>query len=44
MSTLAQEGIETIKLDITEDEDIERVAREVSMRTGGTLDVLVNNA
>ncbi|KAI5829579.1 NAD(P)-binding protein [Schizophyllum commune Tattone D] len=44
MSTLAQEGIETIKLDITQDEDIERVAREVSMRTGGTLDVLVNNA
>ncbi|KAL1712337.1 hypothetical protein EV715DRAFT_213819 [Schizophyllum commune] len=44
MESLEKDGIETIKLDITDDDDISRVANEVSKRTGGTLDILVNNA
>ncbi|KAL1700797.1 hypothetical protein EV121DRAFT_294847 [Schizophyllum commune] len=44
MESLEKDGIETIKLDITDDEDIQQVASEISKRTGGTLDILVNNA
>ena len=44
MESLEKDGIETIKLDITDDDDITRVANEISKRTGGTLDILVNNA
>ncbi|KAL1726705.1 hypothetical protein EV714DRAFT_276322 [Schizophyllum commune] len=44
MESLEKDGIETIKLDITDDDDVSRVANEISKRTGGTLDILVNNA
>ncbi|KAI5899377.1 NAD(P)-binding protein [Schizophyllum commune H4-8] len=44
MESLEKDGIETIKLDITDDDDISPVANEISKRTGGTLDILVNNA
>ncbi|KAL1749246.1 hypothetical protein HDZ31DRAFT_71058 [Schizophyllum fasciatum] len=44
MESLARDGIETIKLNITNDKDIEEAAVEVAKRTGGSLDVLVNNA
>lgn len=37
-------GIEIIQLDVTKAEDIRRVRDEVSLRTGGKLDILVNNA
>ncbi|PXA86944.1 oxidoreductase [Nostoc sp. 3335mG] len=37
-------GIETIDLDVTDDASVEAAFREVAHKTGGTLDVLVNNA
>lgn len=37
-------GIEIIQLDPTGETDVRRVRDEVALRTGGKLDVLVNNA
>ncbi|KAI5832306.1 NAD(P)-binding protein [Schizophyllum commune Tattone D] len=44
MESLAEEGIETLKLDITNDGDIKKTVNEIGKRTGGSLDILVNNA
>ena len=44
MSELAKEGIETVVLDITSDESIASAKDEIATRTGGSLDLLVNNA
>lgn len=44
MEDLAREGIETVALDITSDASIAEARDEISKRTGGSLDVLVNNA
>ena len=37
-------GIEVLSLDVTSLEDIVELKRQVSQRTDGTLDYLVNNA
>ncbi|KAL1755860.1 hypothetical protein FB107DRAFT_212718 [Schizophyllum commune] len=44
MESLAEEGIETLKLDIANDDDIKEAVNEIGKRTGGSLDMLVNNA
>ena len=44
MEELTKEGIETVVLDITSDESIASAKDEISKRTGGSLDILVNNA
>ena len=44
MESLAKEGIETLRLDIANDDDIKEVVSEIDKRTGGSLDILVNNA
>ncbi|KAL1665574.1 hypothetical protein GGF50DRAFT_113996 [Schizophyllum commune] len=44
MESLAEEGIETLRLDIANDDDIKETADEIGRRTGGSLDMLVNNA
>ena len=36
-------GIETVKLDVTLDEDVDRVIKFITQRSG-RIDVLVNNA
>jgi 1-acylglycerone phosphate reductase len=37
-------NIETLALDVTSPESIAALEREISKRTGGTLDILFNNA
>jgi 1-acylglycerone phosphate reductase len=37
-------GMSTLSLDVTSSEDIENARKEVEQLTGGTLDILVNNA
>jgi 1-acylglycerone phosphate reductase len=44
MQKLAKEGIETIELDVADVSAIGRVAEFIAVKTGGKLDVLVNNA
>ena len=44
MSSLAAVGIECLTMDVTDSASLKKVAEEISQRTGGTLDVLVNNA
>jgi len=44
MKTLKTQGIDTLKLDVTSPSDIRSVKAQVEKITGGTLDVLVNNA
>jgi len=44
ISDLANQGIETLALEVTDSDSIEALKQEVKSRTGGTLDVLVNNA
>ncbi|KAL1716225.1 hypothetical protein EV715DRAFT_205724 [Schizophyllum commune] len=44
MESLAEEGIETLRLDIANDGDIKEVVSEIGKRTGGSLEILVNNA
>lgn len=39
-----KEGIEVLELEVTSLESIQRCAKAVEKRTGGSLDVLVNNA
>jgi 1-acylglycerone phosphate reductase len=44
MKSLVDLGIEPIQLDPTSPESISAARDEVAKRTGGTLDILVNNA
>lgn len=45
MATLAAvDGITLLTLDVTSDESVEQCARQVATLTGGSLDVVVNNA
>jgi len=44
MEALSRTGIECLAMDVTDSASLEKVAEDVSQRTGGTLDVLVNNA
>lgn len=44
MSNLEEKGIETFILDVTKPESIATLKEEVVRLTGGTLDVLFNNA
>ena len=44
MKELDTLGIETIRLDVTIEESIISLRDEISQRTGGSLDILVNNA
>ncbi|KAL2853558.1 hypothetical protein BJX68DRAFT_274754 [Aspergillus pseudodeflectus] len=44
IANLAESGIETLALDVTDPESIAAVKAEISQRTGGTLDMLYNNA
>ncbi|KAL3452083.1 hypothetical protein BJX65DRAFT_293284 [Aspergillus insuetus] len=44
IANLAESGIETLALDVTDQASIAAVKAEISKRTGGTLDMLYNNA
>ncbi|KAF7363983.1 NADPH-dependent 1-acyldihydroxyacetone phosphate reductase [Mycena sanguinolenta] len=44
MESLAALGMEILELDVTDIEAIQKMKAEISTRTGGKLDVLVNNA
>ena len=44
ITDLADLGIETLSLEVTEPESIKALKEEVASRTGGKLDYLVNNA
>ncbi|KAJ6470257.1 NAD-P-binding protein [Mycena vitilis] len=44
MRDLSARGIETLRLDVTDLDAIRTIRDEVSSATGGTLDILVNNA
>lgn len=44
MRSLASKGVEVLELDVTKSESIVSVKEEVSKRTRGKLNVLVNNA
>jgi hypothetical protein len=44
MEALSALEIETLELDVTDIDAIRRVKAEISTRTGGKLDILVNNA
>ena len=44
MAPLEQLGIECLELDVTKSESIRSIRDKVSEITGGSLDILVNNA
>jgi 1-acylglycerone phosphate reductase len=44
MEELPAIGIETLALDVTDIDAIRKTKEEISRRTGGKLDILVNNA
>ncbi|KAJ6553962.1 NAD-P-binding protein [Mycena vulgaris] len=44
MQDLSARGIETLKLDVTDGDAIRTIRDDIAKKTGGTLDVLVNNA
>ncbi|KIX01063.1 uncharacterized protein Z518_10129 [Rhinocladiella mackenziei CBS 650.93] len=44
MASLKALGIETLSLDVTSDDSIKTCVQEVSSLTGGSLDILINNA
>ncbi|KAJ0166506.1 NADPH-dependent 1-acyldihydroxyacetone phosphate reductase [Colletotrichum tanaceti] len=44
INDLAEKGIETFALDVTSQESITLLQREIAKRTGGKLDILFNNA
>ncbi|KAK2669809.1 Short-chain dehydrogenase/reductase SDR [Fusarium oxysporum f. sp. vasinfectum] len=44
LSNLAEKGIETLTLDVTQPESIAALKSEIVSRTGGSLDILFNNA
>lgn len=44
LEKLRQLGLETLPLDVTSAESIEAAAKEIGNKTGGILDVLINNS
>ena len=44
MADLEKAGIETLAMDVTDTTSLQSVKEQVEKRTGGTLDVLINNA
>ena len=44
MSSLSSAGIECLAMDVTDIVSLQSAKEEVEKKTGGTLDVLVNNA
>jgi 1-acylglycerone phosphate reductase len=44
LANLTAKGIETLTLDVTKPESIKSLKSEIATRTGGTLDLLFNNA
>jgi len=44
MAGLAAQGIETLELDVTDDESVRKTREATAKLTGGKLDILVNNA
>jgi len=44
MTALVENGVETLEMDVTSVDSLNGVKEEIEKRTGGTLDVLVNNA
>ncbi|EWZ38700.1 hypothetical protein FOZG_10246 [Fusarium oxysporum Fo47] len=44
LSNLAEAGIEILTLDVTQPESIAAVKSQIASRTGGSLDILFNNA
>lgn len=44
LSQLEEKGIEVLPLDVTSAESIAELKAEITRRTGGTLDMLFNNA
>jgi 1-acylglycerone phosphate reductase len=44
MSDLQEVGIECLKMDVTDTTSLKKIKEEVEQKTGGTLDVLINNA
>lgn len=44
MSSLSAVGIECLAMDVTDTASLQSAKEEVEQKTGGTLDVLVNNA
>lgn len=44
MAALQEAGIECLSMDVTDPTSLKTVAEHVGKETGGTLDVLVNNA
>jgi 1-acylglycerone phosphate reductase len=44
MTTLEQEGIECFEMDVTDLDTVKSVKDQVTQKTGGTLDIIVNNA
>jgi 1-acylglycerone phosphate reductase len=44
MSLLSSAGIETLAMDVTDPASLTAAKQDIEKRTGGTLDVLVNNA
>jgi 1-acylglycerone phosphate reductase len=44
LGNLAEKGIETLTLDVTKPESIANLKTEIATRTGGSLDILFNNA
>ncbi|KAJ7141918.1 NAD-P-binding protein [Mycena crocata] len=44
MQELSAQGIETLKLDVTDADAIRTLRDQIATKTGGTLDILVNNA
>jgi 1-acylglycerone phosphate reductase len=44
MADLAEAGIHTLELDVTNEDSVRSTRERISELTGGTLDILVNNA
>ncbi|KAJ7607364.1 hypothetical protein FB45DRAFT_429960 [Roridomyces roridus] len=44
LADLASQGVETLQLDVCDDESVKTAREAVAAITGGTLDILVNNA
>lgn len=44
LTNLQEKNIETLTLDVTDASSIQALAAEISSRTGGSLDILFNNA
>lgn len=44
LDDLSQQGFEAVSLDVTDQESIKKCAENVAKSTGGSLDILINNA